>query len=61
MGFVSVNCMEWVSSASPSNLPIAHILPPISLIASQGCDVRVRALMRKVDDVGGVEVEGGRR
>jgi len=53
--------MEWVSSASPTNLPIAHILPPISLIASQDSDVRVRALMKKGDDVGGVEVEDGRR
>jgi hypothetical protein len=61
MGFVSVSCMERVSSASPSNLPIAHILPPISLIASQGSDVRVRTLMKKGDDVGGVEVEDGRR
>jgi hypothetical protein len=61
MGFVSASCMEWVSAASPSNLPIAHILPQISLIASQGSDVRVRALMKKGDDVGGVEVEEGRR
>jgi hypothetical protein len=35
MGFVSVSRVEWASSASTSNLPIAHTLPPISLIASE--------------------------
>jgi hypothetical protein len=51
MGFVSVSSREWVSSASASNLPITHILPPISLIALERLSCKGQ----------GIDEEKGRR
>jgi hypothetical protein len=61
MRSVSASGKKWVSSVSSSELAITHFLPPVSLIASQDTDVRVRALMTQGDEVEGVEVEDGRR
>jgi hypothetical protein len=59
LGFVSVSSLEWASSASASNLPIAHTLPPISLIASE----RLRCKGQGIDEGMGRRSRGrsGRR
>lgn len=59
MGFVSVSSMEWVSSPSAGNLPIAYIVPPISLIASE----RLRCKGQGIDEERGRRRRGksGRR